>query len=32
VEAYKNTEFKDYSSNLMAAVRYKGRYYGPPQD
>ncbi len=32
VEAYKETELSDYYSNLMAAVRYKGRYYGLPQD
>ena len=32
VEKYLSTELSDYYRNLLDAVRYKGHYYGLPQD
>jgi inositol-phosphate transport system substrate-binding protein len=32
VEKYRGTELADYYPSLLAAVRYKGRYWGLPQD
>jgi len=32
VEKYMDTELADYYRNLLDAVRYKGRYWGLPQD